>query len=306
MSLIAEKHYQSYAELKAATTEHHAIVTTVVNQKGGVGKTLLSWTLSNMLAVHRRQGPLKVLLVDLDSQCNSTTRAGVSEDDSGTHEDIYMLLMQVRQSSRNGRSIAPRTAEAIVPTPQGFDMLQGSVDIANADLALFSNDGSAVGYLAQVLEPVKSQYDFIFIDCLPNAGTVQNNAVCAADQLLIPCDKTMDSVQGALNLCGVLDVFRKQNQSHAVLNGVVISDGTVHGKEEKENLDELMGLLEQYHLKPYPPIRHMSAVTNAINNAVPVWDKAVKSSENRKILTEFGNEFTLRTKALFPNCNIME
>ncbi len=139
----------------------------VVNQKGGVGKTT---TAVNLTAALHDLG-LKVLLCDFDPQANGTSGLGVEK--RKVKKDVYDVVI-------DGCPIR----EAIVSTKFG-DVLPSSAALAGAAVELISMENPNMR-LKNALEPIKNQYDLIFIDCPPSLEMLTLNGLAAADGILVP------------------------------------------------------------------------------------------------------------------------
>lgn len=162
----------------------------IANQKGGVGKTTTAINLSASIAYLGK----KVLLVDIDPQSNSTR--GVGFDATQFDINLYHVLKDHN-----------RLEDAIVRSaiPKLF-LIPGSIDLSSIDI----QNNSSYRLLKNKLEPLKSKYDFIFIDCPPSLGALSLNALVAADSVLIPMQCEYYSMEGIVLL---LNTIRKLQQS---------------------------------------------------------------------------------------------
>ena len=145
------------------------MVIAVVNSKGGVGKTATAVGLAAALAAPRR----RVLLVDLDSQACASLWCGVSRNQlrpsaASVLFEKYPILKAVRHTST-----------------LHLDLLTGSLELANADLALASVRGREVA-LRRLLERVLPHYEVVILDCPPGLSLLGVNAILAADGVIVP------------------------------------------------------------------------------------------------------------------------
>ena len=146
-----------------------ATVFAIANQKGGVGKTTTSVNLAASLAATRRQ----VLLIDLDPQGNATMGCGV--DKRELELSSYDVLM--------GNCGVP---EATLRLPElGLDLLPANADLTGAEVGLLEELGRELR-LKLALEPVKSRYTHIIIDCPPSLNMLTVNALVAAEADIVP------------------------------------------------------------------------------------------------------------------------
>ena len=158
------------------------------SQKGGVGKT----TTTHNLAYSLKELGKKVLTVDFDSQANLTTCYGV-EDTGALEYTIGHLMMDQMEEE------VPESFEDYIQSREGVDYIPSSIYLSVVDAKLRTEMG-AERMLAEVLEPLKSRYDYILIDTCPSLGMLIINALAAADMALagiishIPLDQVIDAM----------------------------------------------------------------------------------------------------------------
>jgi chromosome partitioning protein len=195
--------------------DRQAVVTAVVNQKGGVGKTTTTFNLG--VGLHRRGR--RVLLVDLDPQASLSASAGIPIAHLTT--SVYQALLD--------ENVDP--LPIIHGTLSGVDLLPATIDLAAAEVELVNMTLREL-VLRDLLTKLRPRYDHILIDCPPSLGLLTINALAAADRVIIPlqCEflatrgltlllRTLAKVQGRLNrnlrVAGILPTMFDGRTTHA-------------------------------------------------------------------------------------------
>ena len=181
-----------------------AKIISVVNQKGGVGKTT---TAVNLTAALHDLGK-RVLLCDFDPQANATSGLGV--DKRKVQNSVYDAVI----------NDVP-TAQAIAKTQFG-DVLPSTADLAGAAVELISME-NAQFRLKKALEQVSDQYDVIFIDCPPSLEMLTLNALAAADSILVPVQCEYYALEGLTDLMTTLRIVKKRINPGLEIFGVALT-----------------------------------------------------------------------------------
>lgn len=183
-----------------------ARIISVVNQKGGVGKTTTSINLASSLALLGE----RVLLIDMDAQGNATSGLGivVGENDTSIYDVLIgeaMLQEVVRETAIAGLDVAPAT-----------------VDLAGATVELVSAEGRE-HRLYQAIEPIQDEYDFIFIDCPPSLGVLTINGIVGSQEVLIPVQAEYYALEGLSQLLRTIGLIQQHLQPTLGVLGAVIT-----------------------------------------------------------------------------------
>lgn len=160
----------------------------VTNQKGGVGKTTTCVNLAASLVATKR----KVLLIDMDPQGHATLGSGINKKDLTL--SVYDVLM--------GDTAA--ASACLTTQPGGYDLLPANVDLAGAEVNLIDLPNRE-RRLAEALDSIKQNYDFILIDCPPSLNLLTINALTAARGVLVPVQCEYYALEGLTSLLDTLN-----------------------------------------------------------------------------------------------------
>ena len=163
-------------------------VISVVNQKGGVGKTTTTVNVGIGLA---REGK-KVLLIDADPQGSLTASLGyVEPDDIGT--TLATIMMNIINDEEIGEE------EGILHHKEQIDLLPANIELSALEVTM-SNVMSRERIMKEYIDTMRSRYDYILIDCMPSLGMMTINALVASDTVLIPVQAAYLPVKGLQQL----------------------------------------------------------------------------------------------------------
>lgn len=167
-------------------------VIAVANQKGGVGKTTTSLSLSAALA----ERGVRVLLADLDPQGNATSALGLGEI---RNQSLYQALIGAKPVTE---LVTTTRLENLSAIPADLDLAGAEVEVARMDEHMLQ--------LRKVLQPLKDQnaFDFLFLDCPPSLGILMSNALSAADEILVPIQCEYYALEGLGLLMQVTEQIR--------------------------------------------------------------------------------------------------
>lgn len=175
--------------------------TAILNLKGGVAKTT---TAINMAAILAKYNDKHVLLIDADSQCNTTEFFG-GKPEKGN-------LSYILRNTQFVNEPAAYCAAAIQPTQyRNIDILPGDESLMDMDLSKVEMGTVNSNVLLYLVEEVKDRYDFILIDCPPAFNAASAAALIAADDVIIPIKLDAFSLRGMANLMRQIKNMRRIN-----------------------------------------------------------------------------------------------
>ena len=179
-------------------------VIAITNQKGGVGKTTTSVSLSAALASLGR----RILLIDLDPQGNATMGSGI--DKNSLTDSVCELLL----------NRAPYSAVIKKCPKAGYDLLPSNGALTEAEVGLVGKTKSETR-LKLALAPEKSAYDYIIIDCAPSLNMLTINALAAADTVLIPMQCEYYALEGLSALITTINGICKTLNPQLRIEGLI-------------------------------------------------------------------------------------
>ena len=249
-------------------------IISVINQKGGVGKTT---TVINLAAGLTMKGK-KILVIDLDPQGNATTGLGLSNTEN-SELTIYSVL--------NGNK---KISEVVQSTKfENLNLVTSNVDLSGLEGETAGDSRRAFKLkdeLASILNDSGSSYDYILIDCPPSLSLLTIMALVASDELVVPLQTEFFALEGLTQLVKTIDRIKSNLNATLNIRGILL---TMYDKRNR-----LSGEVEKEAREYFKDIVYQTIVprnvrlSEAPSHGVPVliYDKACPGSKSYFSFTE--------------------
>lgn len=181
-------------------------IISIVNQKGGVGKTTTAVNLGASFAILGK----KTLIADIDPQSHTTIGVGLERE--VIKSSIYELL--VGEENPENAILATRII--------GLDVIPSTIDLAGAEVELVNLESREM-LLKKVLEKIKNDYNFILIDCPPSLGLLTINALSATNSVIIPIQCEFYALEGLTQLLNTINLVKKSLNPVLEIEGILLT-----------------------------------------------------------------------------------
>jgi chromosome partitioning protein len=182
------------------------MVISIANQKGGVGKTTTAVNLSASMAVSEK----RTLVIDMDSQCNTTSGFGISYN--AAYDHIYHVMI----GEKDIRDVIKKTD---VPF---LDIIPAHPDLIGAEIELIDTQEREFR-LKNALEGLQDTYQYIFIDCPPSLGLLTINSLAASDCVIIPLQCEYFALEGLAMLLRTISIFQRKLNPKLEVLGILLT-----------------------------------------------------------------------------------
>ena len=249
-------------------------IISIINQKGGVGKTTTVINLAAGLASLNK----KILVIDLEPQGNATTGLGHPNND-GSEKNIYNAL----NGSKNISEIVQRTQI------ENLDIITSNVDLSGLEVETAGDNGRAFilrDKLASFFKDNKSSYSHIFIDCPPSLSLLTVMALVASNSLIVPLQTEFFALEGLTQLVKTIDRVKESLNSELSIRGIIL---TMYDKRNKLSNQVEKEARDYFKEKVYNTVIPRNVrLSEAPSHGIPVliYDKTCSGSKSYSNLTE--------------------
>ena len=249
-------------------------ILSIINQKGGVGKTTTTINLAAGLALKDK----KILVIDLDPQGNATTGLGLLNSES-SDKTIYGVL--------NG---AKKISEVIKKTQfQNLDLVSSNVDLSGLEVETASDSRRAFILKEQIMAYLKDfsdKYEYVFIDCPPSLSLLTVMALVASHSLVVPLQTEFFALEGLTQLMKTIDRIKINLNNELKIKGILL---TMYDKRNKLSSQVEKEARDYFKEKVYSTVIPRNVrLSEAPSHGVPVliYDKSCSGSKSYFNLAE--------------------
>ncbi len=260
-----------------------ARIISIVNQKGGVGKTT---TTINVGAYLAELGKF-VLIVDLDPQANATSGIGI--DHRNLEHGVYEAVL----GGRKMKDIVQPTAH------QGLHIAPATLSLAGLNIELVGMEKREFK-LREALMEIRNDYDFILVDCPPTLGLITLNGIVAGDEILIPVQAEYYALEGLGQLLETVNLVRDRIRPEVDVLGAVLTMYDNRTKLSDDVLQELYKYFPNNIFRSVIPRNVRLAEAPSFGRTIAHFDPASKGARAyerlaREIIDREADTFSIRT-----------
>ena len=241
----------------------------VANQKGGVGKTTTAINLSSCLSAKGQ----KVLAIDMDPQGNMSSGLGIDKDN--VDYTVYDLL------------IGEATIEQVLHKEaiENLDVIPANIDLSGAEIELLDTENKEYILRDEVLK-IRSNYDYVIIDCPPSLSMLTINSMTTADTVLVPIQCEYYALEGLSQLIHTIDLVKDRLNNDLEIEGVVFTMYDARTNLSLQVVENVKENLQQNIYKTIIPRNVRLAEAPSYGQPINIYDPRSAGAESYRLLAE--------------------
>ena len=265
----ANSNFTGFEDKQSGKDPRLGRIIAIANQKGGVGKSTTAVNLSSYLG----NNGYKTLIVDFDPQSNATSGIGLEKDN--IRLSIYDVLIN---------NLDP--AKAILKTPyKNLYILPSSIQLAGADVELVASMKREYKF-KHAIDKIKSQFDFIIVDCPPALGLLTVNALTGASEVLIPIQCEYYALEGLGQLMNTINLIKENLNEQLVITGVVMTMYDQRTRLSEQVIEEVRSYFPDKVYKTIIPRNVRLSESPSYGKPIIYYDPECKGAQAYKSLTK--------------------
>lgn len=244
-------------------------IISVINQKGGTGKTTTAVNLSSALTRLDK----KILLIDFDPQGNATSNLNVDKHEGKSIYDVLINKQDINTVIRNVKDI------------DNLDLVKANISLAKGEQELVFLTARETK-LKKAISQIKNNYDFIILDCPPSLGLLTINALCASTHIIIPIETAEFPIEGISDIFDTIEIVKEEVNPDLKILGILLTKYDSRTSISKMIFDQLKNELGDLLFKSI--INVNVKITEAQFDKKPVdrYDSKCKGTKNYKELAK--------------------
>lgn len=245
-------------------------IISIANQKGGVGKTTTSVSLSAILA---KKGK-KILMIDMDPQGNGTSGLGIDKNVKFSVYDVIIDDVEIENTIKKTEI-------------ENLDVCPSNINLAGAEVELVDME-EREQRLKSKLDKIKEKYDYIIIDCPPSLGLVTLNAFTASDSVLIPVQCEYYALEGLGQLINTINLVKKHLNKSLHIEGALLTMYDARTNLSNQVVKEVKRYFEDKVYKVVIPRNVKLSEAPSYGMPITLYDKRSKGAKcYEKLAKEF-------------------
>lgn len=245
-------------------------IISIANQKGGVGKTTTSVSLSAILA---KKGK-KILMIDMDPQGNGTSGLGIDKNVKFSVYDVIIDEVEIENTIQKTEI-------------DNLDVCPSNINLAGAEVELVDME-EREKRLKEKLDKIKDKYDYIIIDCPPSLGLVTLNAFTASDSVLIPVQCEYYALEGLGQLINTINLVKKHLNKSLYIEGALLTMYDARTNLSNQVVKEVKRYFEDKVYKVVIPRNIKLSEAPSYGMPITLYDKRSKGAKcYEKLAKEF-------------------